>query len=472
MAGYIEDRWIKKKKDPATGRRERAERYGKGKRYRVAGIPGVRDRSFDTLEDAKAWLRRSSTDEERGEFVDPRDGSVTLDEYVEQFWVPGLRGAAKTRDNELRKMRLHIIPYFGDKPLRAITTAEIRAFVVFLEASLSPQYARGILALLSGVLETAVEDRRIARNPMRSRSVKLPKAAKVKREAWPLQAAIQVRDAISERYRITVVLGLGCGLRQGEAFGVSPDGIDYERGLLHVRRQVQALKGRLYFTLPKGGKTRTVDLPASVAAELREHSRKFPACEVELPWGEPGRDTRTFPLLLTTRFGNAVAVNTFNTHMWKPALAASGLIPPRAPGAKAWQWQASHKDGFHVLRHTYASVLLEAGETVVTLAKWLGHSSPTITLDHYAHFMPDAGGRGRAAIDGMLGGSFRVQPSARASTSAREEVDREASVLEGVVAVRGAGAIVGVAGVPNGVAEHTAGAQNTSDLADEGVDPS
>nr|WP_073919324.1 zeta toxin family protein [Streptomyces sp. CB02009] len=68
---------------------------------------------------------------------------------------------------------------------------------------------------------------------------------------------------------------------------------------------------------------------------------------------------------------------------------------------------------FHVLRHTYAaSIILEAGESVVTLARWLGHSSPTITLghssptitlDHYAHFMPEAGGKGRAAVDALLG---------------------------------------------------------------------
>ncbi|MDX3526815.1 hypothetical protein P1P75_10280 [Streptomyces sp. ID05-39B] len=39
-------------------------------------------------------------------------------------------------------------------------------------------------------------------------------------------------------------------------------------------------------------------------------------------------------------------------------------------------------------------MVLEAGEPVVTLAEWLGHSSPTITLDHYAHFMPEAGEEG------------------------------------------------------------------------------
>lgn len=63
----------------------------------------------------------------------------------------------------------------------------------------------------------------------------------------------------------------------------------------------------------------------------------------------------------------------------------------------------SLKDGFHVLRHTYASIMLEAGESVVTLARWLGHSSPAITLGYYAHFMPEAGAKGRGTIDGLLG---------------------------------------------------------------------
>ncbi len=46
---------------------------------------------------------------------------------------------------------------------------------------------------------------------------------------------------------------------------------------------------------------------------------------------------------------------------------------------------------------------LEAGESVVTLARWLGHSSPAITLGYYAHFMPEAGSKGRGIIDGLLG---------------------------------------------------------------------
>ncbi|MFI8306998.1 tyrosine-type recombinase/integrase [Streptomyces sp. NPDC085927] len=366
----------------------------------------MRDRSFETLEDAKAWLRRSATDEERGEFVDPRDGSITLADYITMHWAPGRGGAPKTQQNQERKARLHIVPHLGHLPLRSITAAELRAYTAKLETTVSSvDYRRGILSELSSILEAAVDDKRLARNPMRAKSVRWPKASRERREAWSLKTALRIRDVISPRNRIAVVLGLGCGLRQGEVFGLSPEDIDYARGVLHVRRQVQAISGKLYFTLPKGAKTRTVDMPSSVADELKRHAEMFPPVEVELPWEKPGPDrpTRKFSLVLTTRFSNAIAVNTWNTYTWKPALAEAGIIPLRAKDAKQWQWEAAPKDGFHVLRHTYASIMLEAGESVVTLARWLGHSSPAITLGYYAHFMPEAGSKGRTMIDGLLG---------------------------------------------------------------------
>ncbi|MER7312717.1 MULTISPECIES: tyrosine-type recombinase/integrase [Streptomyces] len=356
------------------------------------------------LEDAKAWLRRAATDEERGEFVDPRDGSITLADYIATHWAPGRGGAPKTKDGQERRTRLHIVPYLGQLPLRSIAATDLRAFITKLESTvLSVDYQRGILSELSSILEAAVDDKRLVRNPMHAKSVRWPKSPRERRDAWSMATALRVRDAINERNRIAVVVGLGCGLRQGEVFGLSPEDVDYVRGMLHVRRQVQAIHGRLYFALPKGKKIRTVDLPPSVAEELKRHIEAFPPVEVELPWGKPEGEGEKFSLLLTTRFGNAVAVNTWNTYTWKPALAKAGVIPPRAEGAKAWQWAAAPKDGFHVLRHTYASIMLEAGESVVTLARWLGHSSPAITLGYYAHFMPEAGSKGRGTIDGLLG---------------------------------------------------------------------
>jgi hypothetical protein len=136
----------------------------------------VRDRSFDVLEDAKAWLRRAATDEERGEFVDPRDGSITLADYIATHWAPGRGGVPKTQDNQERRARLHIVPHLGQLPLRNITAADLRAYIAKLESTVSSvDYQRGILSELSSILEAAVDDKRLAGNPMHAKSVRWPK---------------------------------------------------------------------------------------------------------------------------------------------------------------------------------------------------------------------------------------------------------------------------------------------------------
>ncbi|MFB6776356.1 tyrosine-type recombinase/integrase [Streptomyces sp. NPDC056352] len=95
----------------------------------------------------------------------------------------------------------------------------------------------------------------------------------------------------------------------------------------------------------------------------------------------------TVPLLVHTGRRGAINRTTWNTKAWKPALADVGVIPPlpeRQPGEKPSRvWEPSREHGFHVLRRTCASVMLEAGESIVSLAKWLGHSDPAFTLRTY-----------------------------------------------------------------------------------------
>jgi integrase len=166
-----------------------------------------------------------------------------------------------------------------------------------------------------------------------------------------------------------------------------------------------------------------VPLTPALAVRLRQHIAAFPPLAVTLPWSDPEppatpleerqRRPITVDLLFTSSAKMRINPRTWNERSWKPALEKAGLItsePHLGGGLKRRQWEASRELGFHVLRHTFASVQLEAGESPVTLAAWLGHSSPTITLDRYAHFMPGAGARGMAAMDAWFAPPAPILP--------------------------------------------------------------
>ncbi|MFI8997333.1 site-specific integrase [Streptomyces sp. NPDC053542] len=244
---------------------------------------------------------------------------------------------------------------------------------------------------------------------------------KKKAKAWRRSTVDAVRAGLQERYHLAVDVGLGAGLRQGEAFGLAEEDFDFSSGVIHIRRQLRwDEKGRPYFCLPKGQKTRPAPLSPNPARRAQEHFRRFPSVACTLPWRnaeapKTALETRqrkpvTVNLVLTTSRANPIKYNTWNERSWKPALASAGLI--KVVGEKVKRqgdrmrrypvFEVSREDMFHVLRHTYASVQLEAGESIVSLSEWLGHSSPKITLDHYAHFMPEAGKRGLAAMDSWL----------------------------------------------------------------------
>ncbi|KUN93647.1 hypothetical protein AQJ67_38600 [Streptomyces caeruleatus] len=64
--------------------------------------------------------------------------------------------------------------------------------------------------------------------------------------------------------------------------------------------------------------------------------------------------------------------------------------------------QAAPEDGIHALRHAYASVLLDAGESIKALSEYLGHSDPGFTLRTYTHLLPSSETRTRKAIDDVF----------------------------------------------------------------------
>ncbi len=390
---HVEDRWLKDKVKTA--------RYGRGLRYRVRyADPDGRERSksFADGEKRKAdqFAAAAEADVRRGIWTDPAAGRMTLRRFAEDTYLPALTSDPSTRERIASQLRLHILPALGGKTLGqlaahpSITQQWVRGL------PLAPSSAGVMLATLSGVLSAALDDGLIQRNPCSLKSVRAPKAERRRVVPWARERVAAVRAELAARYRALADCGSGLGLRQGEAFGLAPDDVDWLRGVVHVRRQVKIVAGRPVFGPPKGGKERDVPLPEVIKLRLSAHVRDCPARKVTLPWQTPGGPLTTVALMFTSGRGGALQRGAWNKAHWRPALRRIGITPPTRAA------RASQEDtGFHQLRHAYASTLLHAGVDVVSVAAWMGDTTQTV-LSYCAHLMPDADVRGRKAVDGAF----------------------------------------------------------------------
>lgn len=416
-SGWIEDRWLKKRKDPVTGKRERTELWGsKTKRYRVCGIPGVRRRSFGTLEEAKEWKSTAIVAVKKREFIDDREGEMLLGDYITEEWWPKRDDPVNTAGPMKSKIFTHIVDsQLGRTPMNVIDDGHLVDWKRELKGrGLADSTIEVIWNHLSSVFKGAV-GKRIVRNPCQvaEKGVRPTVADGTKARAWTKSEAQAIRAGFSRRYQIVPDLGMFSGQRQAECFGFSPDDVDRELMLVRVQRQLLWENGtHPFYKLPKGNKQREVPLSQWLLDLIDAHVEEFPPVKVTLPWKGPGNGGRaeaTVPLLVTTWFGNRLNPGDFNNRRMKPALVAAGLIAPREEGKR---WEASRDMMHHRWRHLYASVQLGAGEDPISVSHWMGHASPDITFKIYAHFMPDRGVRGRTAMDNWLDdGTRQRQPA-------------------------------------------------------------
>lgn len=344
-----------------------------------------RRKSFRRKVDAEAFRNTVEADKLRGTYLDVDAGRITVREYAGQ-WLESRTFDRTTYEATEMRLRVHVLPVLGHLQLRQVKPSTIQGLLRSLE--LSDTYRRVILANVSAIFGAAVDDDLIAKNPCKAGSVTRPSIVRHKIVPWPAEQISAMHDALPARYRLAVTLGSGLGLRQGEIFGLSPADIDFVAGTVDVRRQVRILAGnKLVFAPPKGRKSRTVPLPSSVASEINAHLKAFPPVRVELPWLTPENDERIrTSLLLTTRERCALNRNYFNSRLWRSAQRCANVEPTR-------------DNGTHALRHWYASVLLDAGESIRAVSEYLGHSDPGFTLRTYTHLMPSSSERTRTAVD-------------------------------------------------------------------------
>lgn len=351
---HIEDRWYKVIAD-ANGKQSRVktELFGKGMRYRVRYIaPDGRERSKSFPDRAKnaaeSFMVEVESRELHGSYLDPKAGRMTFAEYA-RSWLAHQTFDESTREVTERRLRRHILPYLGAHELAAIKPTHVRELDRKLQAAgLSASFRAVVFANVAMVLNAAVDDERIAKNPCHARTVRPPRVDASKVIPWTRERVLGVRAEIAERYAVAVDLGAGCGMRQGEILALAVDDIDRERGVIHVVRQMKIVGNRLVFALPKGRKTRDVPLPMSVADRLAEHLERHPPVSVVLPWEVPTGRAVSADLIIIGKTGVPLDRHTFNRYAWWPAATAAGVPKER-------------ESGMHALRHFYASSCSTAG---------------------------------------------------------------------------------------------------------------
>jgi integrase len=176
-------------------------------------------------------------------------------------------------------------------------------------------------------------------------------------------------------------LGLAFG-RGGELLGLRWDDIDPESRQLHVRRALQRVDGSLRFVKPKTETSlRTVVLPKLAVRYLREHSKRQNGERLTL--GETWQD---HGLVFASSVGTPIEPRNVNRR-WDQLRGRAGLDSLR----------------LHDLRHGCATFLLAAGIPARAIMEVLGHSEIGVTMNTYAHVLPQLREDAADAIDELFG---------------------------------------------------------------------
>jgi len=310
--------------------------------------------TFATKTDADRFLAQVETDMGRGQWSDPRLGSVMVADWSRHYLDTCVHLAPATVQSYESLRRSVIVPAFGSRALSSVARGEVRAWVAELTArGLSASRVRQAYVLLSAMMTAAVEDGVIMKSPCMG--VKLPRLPRRELTYLTPPQVAQLVTEMPEPYRLLVdVLAYG-GLRFGEAVALRRHRCDLLNGRLIVAESASEVEGRLIFGDTKSHRQRSVTLPRTVVSALRAHlAEHVPADRNSLVFTAPAGG----PL----RYGN------FLHRAWRPAvkrLGQEGITP-------------------HVLRHTSATLLIAAGASVKDVQAHLGHADGAVTLNIYS----------------------------------------------------------------------------------------
>lgn len=319
----------------------------------------------------------------RGEFNLPTKVRKEAFQTYADRWIAAAGVKESTRRFYRDNLTRYIYPVLGPVQVGHLKREHTKKLITALQAKkLRPATIAGIVRTFSTVCSEAVEDGRLVVNPAlrpgRLRRLMADPNAPKGTTIDPFtreEAELLVETARLEYpgWHVFVLTALRTGLRLGELRALTWDDIDWRGRYLRVARNF--VEGRT--TTPKSGHVRRVDVSGQLHEALRRHRIAQRGAWLKTKEKPKVRPRLVFPSARWTVLDDA----NIRTAM-RAICEAAGVRPRPRP--------------VHVFRHTFCSLLVQQGESLVYVKEQAGHSSIQITADIYARFMP---GGNRGAVD-------------------------------------------------------------------------
>jgi len=325
------------------------------------------------------------------------DMNITIADYAVR-WLSLLENNVKPRTlrSYEENLRIHLLPLFGRMKLRLLARGRIKSFLVEKQkVGLSRNTVRLIHATLRAMLNYAIDDGVIIHNP----ADKLGRQLRLTSSPTERDSEIKAFDrlqltrfmdtaAVSEPEYYPLFFTLArAGLRLGEAFALTWEDLDFESRQIRVEQGVS--DGSL--TTTKSRRSRDVDMSAQLRDVLRNlKSRRL---EQMLMEAREARPSWVFVNGVGQRMDQSRVSKVF-----KRVVKAAELPLHYTP---------------HCLRHTFASLLLQQGESPVYVQRQLGHASIQLTVDTYGRWLPMGNKAAVDRLDDESSGSRTVASSHR-----------------------------------------------------------
>lgn len=334
---------------------------------------------FETRREAERALRDLLHSIDRGQFVDRHD--LTVAAYLQGEWLPAVAPPnlrQSTWSSYSGEVQRHVLPAIGALRLQELRASHLNRLYSDLlrdgridgDGGLSPRTVRYIHTIVRKGLADAVRWGLLERNPADLADPPRRDSERQRRlmQPWSAQELARFLDAArSDRLYAAWHFGAMTGMRRGEVLGLRWSDVDFPSATLAVRQTYVSIDGKARFSEPKTAKSRRgIDLDRETVQILRqwEHTQSTDRRDWGPAWEEHG-------LVFTRENGTPIHPDSF-TKQFRRLARAAGVPVIR----------------LHDLRHTTATLWLQAGANPKVVSERLGHHSTAFTLDVYSHVVP------------------------------------------------------------------------------------